>query len=292
MESSLSGKRAREGKKFAFVNDSFATYKENLCYSAVLSYIIGVMGEKDDLLRVLTGAGVGSRRKIAAAIMEGRVMVNGKVAKNLRQPVDSRKDQITIDGVEIKLAREQHVYLLLNKPPEVLSTVSDDRGRKTVVDLLPKKYRHLRLYPAGRLDKDTTGLLLMTNDGELTNRLTHPRYRHEKEYLVTLDREITPDEKNRLEKGIVLEEGMTAPAKVSRIKDDQEYTYSLIIHEGRKRQVRRMFETLGCRVFSLRRIRIGRLNLGDLKEGEVREIQAAEIRKLFNIKKIVGYLAY
>lgn len=242
------------------------------------------MNEKEDLLRVLTGAGVGSRRKVAAAIMEGRVIVNGKVAENLRQPVNSRKDRISIDGVGINLAKERYVYLILNKPLDVLSTVSDDRGRKTAVDLIPEKYRNLRLYPAGRLDKDTTGLLLMTNDGELTNRLTHPRYKYDKEYLVTLDREITPEEISRLEKGIVLEDGMTAPAKVSKMKDSQEHTFSVIIHEGRKRQVRRMFETLGCRVSGLRRIRIGGLNLGNLNEGEVREIPAAEIRKIFDIK--------
>ena len=242
------------------------------------------MSEKEDLLRVLTGAGVGSRRKIAAAIIEGRVTVNGKVAENLRQPVDTRKDRIALDGTEITLAKEEHVYLLLNKPPDVLSTVSDDRGRKTAIDYVPEKYRHLRLYPVGRLDKDSTGLLLLTNDGELTNRLTHPRYRHDKEYLVTLDREITPDEKNRLEKGIVLEDGITAPAKVSKLKDNLEFVYSVVIHEGRKRQVRRMFESFGCHVFGLQRIRIGRLNLGDLKEGEVKEIPAAEIRKIFDIK--------
>lgn len=242
------------------------------------------MSEKEDLLRILTGAGAGSRRKVAAAIMEGRVTVNGKVAENLRQTVDSRKDRIVIDGVEIKLAKEKHVYLVLNKPPDVLSTVSDDRGRKTTIDFIPEKYRHLRLYPAGRLDKDSTGLLLMTNDGELTNRMTHPRYKHDKEYLVTLDREITPDEKNRLEKGIVLEDGITAPTKVSKVKDDLEHTYSVIIHEGRKRQVRRMFESLGCRVLSLQRVRIGKLTLGELKEGKVREISVEEMRKLFDIK--------
>jgi 23S rRNA pseudouridine2605 synthase len=242
------------------------------------------MNEKEDLLRVLTGAGVGSRRKVATAIMESRVTVNGKVVDHLRQPVDSRNDRITIDGVEIKLAKEKHVYLVLNKPPNVLSTVSDDRGRKTIIDYVPEKYRHLRLYPAGRLDKDSTGLLLLTNNGELTNRLTHPRYRHDKEYLVTLDREITTEESNRLEKGIVLEDGITAPAKVSKLKGNPGYVYSVVIHEGRKRQVRRMFEILGCRVLGLTRIRIGGLTLGELKEGEVREIPAAEIRKIFNIK--------
>ncbi len=242
------------------------------------------MSEQEDLLRVLIGAGVGSRRKIAAAIMGGRVTVNGKVAENLRQYVDSRKDRISIDGAEINLVKQKHIYLVLNKPPDVLSTVRDDRGRKTVIEFIPEKYRNLRLYPAGRLDKDTTGLLLMTNDGELTNLLTHPRYSHDKEYLVTLDREITPDEKIRLEKGIVLEDGITAPAKVLKVVDNQEYVYSIVIHEGRKRQVRRMFESLGCRMLSLKRIRIGRLILGDLIEGAVREVPSSDIKKIFDIR--------
>ena len=172
------------------------------------------MSEKEDLLRVLTGAGVGSRRKIATAILEGRVTVNGKVAENLRQPVNSRKDRIAVDGVAISLMKEKYVYLMLNKPPDVLSTVSDDRGRKTAVDLLPEKYRHLRLYPAGRLDKDTTGLLLMTNDGELTNRLTHPRFKLEKEYLAVVDRKLTAEDIHQMEAGIDLYDGKTAPAKV------------------------------------------------------------------------------
>ncbi len=243
-----------------------------------------MMSEKEDLLGILTGAGIGSRRRVADAIMRGRVTVNGIVAENLRQPVDSRKDRIEIDGRPVSLQKEERVYLALNKPPEVLSTVSDDRGRKTVTDFIPEKYRHLRLYPVGRLDRDTTGLLLLTNDGELTNRLTHPRYEHEKEYLVTVDREIIPDEVGRLKKGIVLEDGKTAPAKVSRIKNTDDFVYSITIHEGRKRQVRRMFEVLGCRVLGLKRVRLGKLTLGDLKEGEVREIPAAEIRKLFDIK--------
>jgi 23S rRNA pseudouridine2605 synthase len=242
------------------------------------------MNDKEDLLGVLIRAGAGSRRKVAAAIMQGRVAVNGITVENLRQPVNSRKDRIEIDGREIGLQPEEFICLMLNKPPDVLSTISDDRDRKTMTDFIPEKYRHIRLYPAGRLDKDTTGLVLLTNDGDLTNRLTHPRYMHEKEYLVTIDREITPEEKKRLEKGVVLEDGITAPAKVMIAGDVAGSRYSITIHEGRKRQVRRMFESLGCRVLSLKRIRIGRLVLGNLKEGEIREISVSQIRKLFDIK--------
>lgn len=242
------------------------------------------MNKKEDLLGVLIKAGTGSRRKVAAAIMEGRVKVNGVIAENLRQPVDGDTDRIEVDGSKIRLQREEKVYLALNKPPDVLSTVTDDRGRRTVMDLVPEKYRHLRLYPAGRLDRETTGLMLLTNDGELTNRLTHPRYGHEKEYRVTVDRRITPEEKRHLEKGMVLEDGITSAAKVSWVRDSEGFVYSITIHEGRKRQVRRMFETLGCRVSGLKRIRIGSLVLGDLEESGIREIPAAEIRKLFDIK--------
>jgi 23S rRNA pseudouridine2605 synthase len=237
------------------------------------------MSEQEDLLGVLLGAGAGSRRKIAAAIMQGRVMLNGVEATGLRQPVDSRRDTITVDGVEIRLQKEKHVYLVMNKPVDVLSTVSDDRGRKTVMDFIPEKYRQYRLYPAGRLDRDTTGLLLLTNDGDLTNRLTHPRFEHEKEYHVVPGRELINDDIRKIESGIELFDGVTSPAKISKIDGMPDFTYSLIIHEGRKRQVRRMFTALGCRVVSLKRVRLGGLKLGDLKEGEVQEIPGKEIRK-------------
>jgi 23S rRNA pseudouridine2605 synthase len=242
------------------------------------------MNEKENLLSVLTGASAGSRRKVAAAIMEGRVTVNGKVAENLRQPVNSRKDRISVDGMEIILVKEKHVYLVLNKPPDVLSTVSDDRGRKTVIDFIPEKYRHLRLYPAGRLDKDSIGLLLLTNDGELTNRLTHPRFKLEKEYLAVIDRELTAEDIKKMEAGIDLYDGKTAPAKVKQVTIAHDFGYSIVIYEGRKRQVRRMLMSFSCHVLRLKRIRIGKLTMGNLKEGEVREIPATEIRKLFNIK--------
>lgn len=243
------------------------------------------MKPKEDLLSLLIKSGTGSRRKLAEAVMQGRVAVNGVKAMNLRQPVDSRKDVITIDGKELSAPKkEEFVYLLLNKPPDVLSTVRDDRGRKTVSDLIPAKYRHLRLYPVGRLDRDTTGLLLLTNDGPLTNRLTHPRYEHEKEYLVVLDKELSADEIEALEDGIELFDGVTAPAKVKRTSDRSIIGYSIVIHEGKKRQVRRMFMSLGRKVLRLKRIRMGKLTLGNLKEGDVREISGSEIRRLFGVK--------
>jgi len=172
------------------------------------------------------------------------------------------------------------VYLLLNKPKGIISTTSDERGRKGVVDILPQKYRHLRLYPVGRLDGSSTGLLLLTNDGRLTYELTHPSFEHEKEYLVQVSTRLRTSEKQRLERGVKLEDGMTHPAVIREMPSLPPFTYSLTIHEGRKRQVRRMFESVGHRVLALKRIRLGNLSLGTLGEGKTRELSTQEIRSL------------
>jgi 23S rRNA pseudouridine2605 synthase len=238
--------------------------------------------ETENLLGVLIEAGIDSRRKLAAAIMQGRVMVNGRVASDLRCPVDREKDRISIDGQEVELKKQRLVYLMLNKPKGVLSTVRDERGRKTVRDFIPEKYSGLRLYPAGRLDRDTTGLLLLTNDGELTHRLTHPGFENEKEYWIQINGVLKPEEMKKLEKGIELEDGMTAPAKVKKLENNEPFNYSIIIHEGRKRQVRRMFSALGYRTLALKRVRIGKLTLGELKEGEVRELSEEEVGYISN----------
>ena len=152
------------------------------------------------------------------------------------------------------------------------------------MDILPEKYRRLRVYPAGRLDKNSTGLLLLTNDGELTYQLTHPRFQHEKEYLVQLDRRLEPGGKRKLEQGLELEDGMTHPAPVREVKGLSAFNYSITIHEGRKRQVRRMFDRLGHRVLALKRIRIGNLSLGDLLEGKTSELSKKEIQSLLSSK--------
>jgi len=232
------------------------------------------------ILKLLTGSGTGSRRKMADAIKRGRVEVNGTVVEDFRQAVNARTDRVTIDGKPIGFKRESLVYVILNKPKGITATTSDDRGNKTVMDILPKKYQNTRLYPVGRLDKESTGLILLTNDGELTYRLTHPRFEHEKEYLVQIDGSLMPEEKMKLKKGLELEDGKTYPAAVRAAKSPP-FNYSITIHEGRKRQVRRMLAALGHRVHALNRIRIGRLGLGGLKEGGVREISAREIRALF-----------
>ncbi len=236
------------------------------------------------MLKTLAGAGIGSRRWVADAIRQGRVKVNGSVAEDFRYPLNVETDRVLIDGRLVDIKPGKPVWLMLNKPKGILSTTRDERGRRTVISLLPEKYRKLRLYPVGRLDKDSTGLLLLTNDGELTYKLTHPRFEHEKEYLVLIDTTLNPGEKRKLERGIELEDGMTHPVVVRELKAGSSFNYSITMHEGGKRQVRRMFQSLGRRVLALKRVRVGSLTLGDLKEGETRELGIKEVQALLAAK--------
>jgi 23S rRNA pseudouridine2605 synthase len=217
---------------------------------------------------------------MAEAIKQGAVEVNGRPVESFNHPVDVANDRVRVNGREVSLKATETICLVLNKPPGVVTTASDERGRQTVLDILPEKYRGLRLYPVGRLDKDTTGLILLTNDGSLTYRLTHPRFEIEKEYLVQIKDSLKPDEIRQLEHGIRLEDGPTRPARVRRLASGQPYRYSITIHEGRKRQVRRMFERLGHPALTLKRVRLGGLDLGDLKEGEVRRLTVKDLRAL------------
>lgn len=205
--------------------------------------------------------------------------VNRAIIQNFNEPVDPVKDVITIDGKHISVTVEPIVYLMLNKPNGVISSTSDKRGAKTVIDILPEKFRHIRLYPVGRLDKDSTGLIILTNDGDLTLWLTHPRFEQEKEYLVRIGQNLNPEDKIKLEKGVHLDEGKTSPAKVKSLKYPP-CSYSLTIHEGKKRQVRRMFAALGYNVLELKRIRLGSLRLGTLSEGQIRELTSMQVLSL------------
>lgn len=232
------------------------------------------------VLKLLTEAGTGSRRKMADAIKQGRVTVNGQVIEDFRHPVNPAADRVQIDGRGVKKRESAPVYLMMNKPPGLLTTTEDEQGRRTVLDILPPLYRGLRLFPVGRLDKDTTGLLVLTNDGELTHRLTHPSFEHEKEYLVRIGEKLTAEEKRKLANGIRLEEGMTSRAAVREVRGAPAHTYSLTIHEGRKRQVRRMFARLGHGVTELKRVRTGSLRLGTLEEGKVRVLTPREVASL------------
>jgi len=233
------------------------------------------------LLKALIDAGAGPRRRVADAIMRGSVCVNGNVVSDLRHMVNVDNDRITVDGRAADIMPKKYVYLMLNKPAGVLSTVHDERGRRTVIDILPAKYRRLGLHPVGRLDKDSTGLLLLTNDGDFTYRLTHPRFEKEKEYFVQVEGRMKADEMRILERGVELEDGMTHKAIVKSIKSPP-FNYSIVLHEGHKRQVRRMFAALGYRVTALKRVREGSVALGDLGEGESRELSAWEVGRLMS----------
>jgi 23S rRNA pseudouridine2605 synthase len=230
------------------------------------------------IIKLLTAAGLGSRRKMTEVIKRGGVSVNGRIIESYTEPVDPAQDIITVDGRRISTQVVPNIYLIMNKPKGIVATTQDDRGARTVIDILPEQYRHTRLYPVGRLDKDSTGLVLLTNDGNLTYRLTHPRFEQEKEYLVRIEEELTPADRTKLEQGVDLYDGRTAPAAIN--KAPAPYSYAVIIHEGRKHQVRRMFAALGYTVLALRRVRLGRLKLGVLAEGSVRPLTPEEIRAL------------
>lgn len=231
------------------------------------------------LVKALAEAGIGPRRRMADAIKQGKVKVNGVTAEAFNLPIDPTKDKVTFNGKEVNLKGEKIICVMLHKPAGVVSTVNDEKRRRTVTDILPEKYRRYRLYPVGRLDIDTTGLLLMTNDGDLTYRLTHPRYEYEKEYYVAINGTLKAGEKDQLRHGIELEDGLTHPAKIKEITQPP-YNYSIIIHEGKKRQVRRMFERMRHSVTALKRVRIGDLKLADLAEGETRLLTSQEINRL------------
>jgi 23S rRNA pseudouridine2605 synthase len=233
------------------------------------------------LIKALTEAGIGSRRHMAEVIKQGKVTINGKTAESFTQPVNTESDRVTINGKAVELKPDEMVCLMLNKPIGVVSTVSDEKGRPTVLDILPVRYKKFRLFPVGRLDIDTTGLLLLTNDGDLTYRLTHPKFEHEKEYLVQIKGSLTSGEKTKLEHGIRLEDGLTHPARVRKVTLTP-FNYSITIHEGRKRQVHRMFERLKHPLLALKRVRIGNLKLGDLEEGDFKLLSQAEIDALLS----------
>ncbi|MFA5451617.1 MAG: pseudouridine synthase [Dehalococcoidales bacterium] len=235
---------------------------------------------KISLLKALIAAGFGSRRKMASAIKEGRVKVNGDTASAFSHTIDINQDRVQFDGVEVGLQAKPKVYLALNKPAGVLSTTSDDRGRKTVLDFIPPYLRSIKMFPVGRLDKDSTGLVLLTNDGDAAFRLSHPRFEHEKEYLVDLDRILDDPYLAQLRKGVELNDGCTRPAKVVAMQDSNNFTYSVIIHEGKNHIVRRMFARLGYIVVKLKRIRIACVNLGDLSLGQTRLLEQEEVRRL------------
>jgi 23S rRNA pseudouridine2605 synthase len=230
------------------------------------------------LQKVIAHAGIASRRKAEEMILEGRVRVNGSVIKELGQKVTST-DRIEVDGVQIE--GEEPVYFLFYKPRGVISSVQDDKGRKVVTDFFEAIQQ--RIYPVGRLDYDTSGLLLLTNDGEFANLLMHPSNEIEKVYVAKTKGIPSREKLTSLSRGIILEDGKTAPAKTKLLSVDKKKDTAIVeitIHEGRNRQVRRMFEAIGHPVLKLKREKYGFLTLNGLRTGEIRELTHHEVKQL------------
>ncbi|ETJ97768.1 MULTISPECIES: pseudouridine synthase [Propionimicrobium] len=239
--------------------------------------------DKIRLQKVLAQAGVASRRASEEMIAEGRVEVNGEIVLRQGLRVDPDKDEIRVDGSRIPTAR-RHVYVVLNKPRGVVSTMDDPQGRETLLDYVDSR---TRLFHVGRLDTDTEGLILLTNDGEFTHRMTHPSYEVPKVYLVECEGRIENHALKRLKKGVTLEDG---PARADNVKlvsrTESRSMVEVTLHEGRNRIVRRMFDTIGHPVRRLSRIKIGPVKLGRLKVGESRELTRNELGELLDLVKM------
>ncbi|MDQ0257692.1 23S rRNA pseudouridine2605 synthase [Evansella vedderi] len=230
------------------------------------------------LQKVIAQSGITSRRKAEQLILDGRVYVNGKQIKELGTKVDMKHDKVVVDGVP--LDKEEPVYFLLYKPTGVISSVSDEHGRKVVTDFIPTDKR---IFPIGRLDSDTSGLILLTNDGDFANMLMHPKYKVYKTYIAKVEGIPLRETLKKLEKGIHLEDGKTAPAKVKVTRTDKKKNTSIVeisIREGKNRQVRRMFDAIGHPVIKLKREQYGFLNLKGLNAGEFRELKPHEVKQL------------
>ena len=233
--------------------------------------------------RFLAGCGVASRRAAETLVLAGRIMVNGQIITSLATQIDTAADVVALDGQRIT-PQEEKVYVLLNKPRGYVTTARDDRGRRTVLELvsLPE-----RLFPVGRLDYNTTGVLLLTNDGEMAFRLTHPRYKVPKLYHVRLESPFNPDHFAPLTSGLILEDGPTQPCK-ARFFTDAADLVEVELREGRQQQVRRMFAALGYTVKSLNRVRFGPLQLGRLERGTWRMLDKKEVESLRTITGLAG----
>jgi 23S rRNA pseudouridine2605 synthase len=226
------------------------------------------------LQKLIAGTGLASRRKAERMIAEGLVTVNGKVVRELGTKVDPSRDHVKVNGRHLR-AVQPYVYLMLNKPKGVVSTLEDPEGRPTVKDLL--RGVSVRVFPVGRLDCDSEGLMLLTNHGELAQALLHPRYHVPKTYLIKVKGVLTREEMDRLARGVTLEDGPTGPATVRPVrKAEQNSWLEITIHEGRKHQVKRMLEAVGHPVLKLARVRFGPLLLGDLEPGEFRYLTDRE----------------
>lgn len=232
--------------------------------------------QRQRLQRALAAAGVTSRRKAEELIVEGRVAVDGQIVTELGTTIDPIRQRVTVDGVAVRLERQR--YILLNKPKGYITTVSDERGRQTVMDLVDVQ-EHVK--PVGRLDRPSEGLLFFTNDGELAYRIMHPSYEIEKEYEVDLDGHPPPDALERVRRGITMDGERVTPSVVRPMRNEPDGTVvRVVIHEGRNRVVRRMFEAIGYPVLRLRRTRIGPLQIGSIARGQWRDLTAGELEQI------------
>ena len=236
------------------------------------------------IARALALVGIAARRKCEEIVAQGKVTVNGEVVRDLGRQVDADRDEITYLGRPVRL--EPKIYFLLNKPVGYTTTASDPYAKKTVYRLLPPTLvsalplgssGRKRVFPVGRLDRDSTGLILFTNDGELANHLTHPRYQVEKWYQVRLNRPLDPEARKRLLRGIWLGEGK---AKIERIEVISGRSVRVLIREGKKREIRRVFARVGYRVMALTRVAFGPLKLGTLASGRGRFLTDSEVQRL------------
>lgn len=234
------------------------------------------------LQKLISEAGIASRRKAEELIIDGKVSVNNKTVTELGIKADPHKDIIKVNGKKIEINNNK-IYIALNKPFGVISSRKDEKNRETVIDLIDTNEY---IYPIGRLDYDSSGLIILTNDGEITNNLIHPKFEVEKVYIVYIEGYIPDRALEKFENGIKLEDGYTSPAKVRVLDEDDRITIlEAIIHEGKNRQVRRMFDALGYKVTKLKRIRIGNIKLENLKPGEYRNLTSDEIRWIKSLKK-------
>ena len=233
------------------------------------------------LQKVIANKGYCSRRRAEELILQGKVEVNGKIIKEMGYKV-SYDDDILVEGNALN-DKEGKVYFLLNKPRGVLSTVHDEKGRKTVIDLINTS---ARIYPVGRLDYDTTGLIILTNDGDLTALLTHPKNNIDKKYVAKINGFLTKEDVLKLKNGVIINNRKTCKSKVKIKKYDKKNNTSLVelvIHEGRNHQVKKMFEAIGFRVLKLKREQLAFLTLDGLKSGQARELTIHEVKKLYSL---------
>lgn len=242
---------------------------------------MGEINQRQRLDKFLANNGVASRRGIKQFLKTETVTVNGTRVRESGTRIDPSKDDIRINNKKLKQA--SIVYFLLNKPKGVISTSSDEYDRTNVTDLIDTPHR---VYPVGRLDKDTHGLILLTNDGELTHKSTHPKFHVPKKYLLTIQGNVSEEKMNKLRNGIILSDGITLPAKVKLVKQKEKLTYlEMEIYEGRYRQIRRMCQAIFLELTDLKRVQFGPIKIGNLKEGDYRPLTSNEIEQLKNAVK-------